>query len=261
MTKRPTTAAAPARPPRPQCRPQCRRQRHLRHPALAALLACAAAAGAQAQDFRVGLVHISPSVSSDGIKGLNALGSLLAQPGYNATLGKATTLLLTYEQRFLADRFGVELVLGLPPKHDIVGAGTLKPGQTIGSLRQLTPGLLFNYHFADHQAQWRPTIGIGPLYSTISSVRIDPSVQPYTTASADKAWGIVAHAALGYAIDAHWHLLGALGYTQVSNTITLKTDTSQAPYAALGLPAGTALSGLDVKTRNTTLSLTLGYSF
>lgn len=220
-----------------------------------------AAFGAQAQDFRVGIVHIDPSVSSDGIKGLNALGSLLAQPGYNATLGKATTLLLTYEQRFLGDRFGAELVLGIPPKHDIIGAGTLKPGQTIGSLKQLTPGLLFNYHFADHKAKWRPTLGIGPLYSTISNVKIDPAVQPHTTAKADKAWGWVAHAALGYAIDDRWHLVGALGYTRVKNSITLSTDTSKPPYTLLGLPAGTALSGLDVKTKNTTFSLTLGYSF
>jgi len=227
--------------------------------ALASLVGTACAA--QAQDFRVGIVHIDPSVSSDGIKGLNALGSLLAQPGYNATIGKATTLLLTYEQRFLGDRFGAELVLGIPPKHDIIGAGTLKPGQTIGSLRQLTPGLLFNYHFADHKAKWRPTIGFGPLYSTISHVKIDPAVQPHTTAKADKAWGWVAHAALGYAIDDRWHLVGALGHTSVKNSITLSTDTSKPPYTLLGLPAGTALSGLDVKTKNTTFSLTLGYSF
>lgn len=218
------------------------------------------ALGASAQDFRVGLIHIDPSVSSPGIKGLNALGSMLAQPGYNATLGKATTVLMTYEKRF-TERFGAELVLGIPPKHDIIGAGTLKPGQTIGSLKQLTPGLLFNYHFADHKATWRPTIGIGPLYSTISSVRIDPAVQPHTTAKADKAWGWVAHAALGYAIDDRWHLVGALGHSRVKNTITLSTDTSKAPYTLLGLPAGTALSGLDVKTSNTTFSLTLGYSF
>lgn len=219
------------------------------------------ATSAHAQDLRIGIVHIDPSVSSDGIKGQNALGSLLAQPGYNATLGKATTVLLTYEQRFMSDRFGAELVLGIPPKHDIIGAGTLKPGQTIGSLRQLTPGLLFNYHFADHKAKWRPTIGFGPLYSTISQVRIDPTVQPNTTAKADKSWGWLAHAALGYALDEHWHVLAALGYTSVKNSITLSTDTSRPPYTQLGLPPGTALSGLDVKTKNTTFSLTLGYSF
>lgn len=228
---------------------------------LAAATLGLAAMGASAQDFRIGLVHIDPSVSSPGIKGLNALGSILAQPGYNATLGKATTLLLTYEQRYMGDRLGLELVLGIPPKHDIIGASTLKPGQTIGSLKQLTPGLLFNYHFADHKATWRPTLGIGPLYSTIRSVVIDPSVQPNTTAKADKAWGWVAHAALGYAIDERWHLVGALGHTRVKNSITLSTDTSKPPYTMLGLPPGTALSGLDVKTRNTTVSLTLGYSF
>ena len=220
-----------------------------------------AALAAQAQDLRVGIVHIDPSVSSDGIKGQNALGSMLAQPGYDATIGKATTVLVTYEQRFMGDRFGAELVLGIPPKHDIIGAGTLRPGQTIGSLKQLTPGLLFNYHFANHKATWRPTIGIGPMYSTISDVEIDPEVMPHTTAKANKAWGWMAHAALGYAIDEHWHLVGALGYTRVKNSLTLSTDTSQPPYSLMGLPAGTALSGLDVTTKSTTLSLTLGYSF
>jgi outer membrane protein len=152
-------------------------------------------------------------------------------------------------------------LLGLPPKHDIVGAGTLRPGEVIGSLRQLSPALLFNYHFAPRTATWRPALGIGPLYSTISDVHIDPAVQPHTQASADRSWGFAMVAELGYAIDARWHLVASLGRTQVKNRITLSTDTSQAPYTLLGLPAGTALSGLDVKTNNTTLALTLGYSF
>lgn len=227
---------------------------------LAATALCFAAWGAAAQELRVGVVHIDPSVKSDGIKARNQLGGLLAQPGYNATLGKATTLLLAYEQRF-GGQFGAELVLGIPPKHDIIGAGTLHPGEKIGSLRQLTPALLLNYHFADAKATWRPTLGLGPLYSTISNVKIDPTVQPNTTAKADKAWGVAAHAGLGYAIDAHWHLVGALGYTYVKNSITLNTDTSKPPYTQLGVPPGNAQTGLDVKTRNTTLSLTLGYSF
>jgi outer membrane protein len=236
------------------------KRQQLQRKALAAALLATASLGAQAQDLRVGVIHIDPSVSSAGIKGLNQLGSLLAQPGYNATLGKASTLLLTYEHRF-GDQLGVELVVGLPPKHDIIGAGTLKPGQKIGSLKQLTPALLLNYHFADHKATWRPTIGIGPLFSTIRDVQIDPTVQPNTTAKADNKWGVVAHAALSYAIDDRWHLVGALGYSRVKNSITLSTDTSKPPYTQLGLPAGTALSGLDVTTKNTTLSLTLGYSF
>jgi outer membrane protein len=228
---------------------------------LAAAVLGLVSASALAQDFRFGVVHINPHVNSSGIQGRNALGSLLTQPGYNATIGKATTLLLTYEHRFLGDRLGLELVLGIPPKHDIIGAGTLRPGQTIGSLRQLTPALLFNYHFADHKATWRPTLGIGPLFSTISQVRIDSAVQPHTKAKADNSWGWAAHAGLGYALNERWHLVGALGYTRVKNSITLTTDTSKSPYTLLGLPAGTAISGLDVTTKNTTLSLTLGYSF
>ena len=234
---------------------------HLQRTALAAALLATASLGAQAQDLRVGVIHIDPSVSSSGFKGQNALGSMLAQPGYDATLGKATTLMVTYEQRFMADRVGVELVLGLPPKHDIIGAGTLHPGETIGSLKQFTPGLLFNYHFADHKSQWRPTIGIGPLFSTIRDVSISPSVMPFATAKADNKWGVVAHAALGYAIDERWHLLGAIGYTRVKNSISVSIDTSKPPYPSYGLPAGTALSSLDVTTKNTTFSLTLGYSF
>jgi outer membrane protein len=228
---------------------------------LAAATLGLAAMGASAQELRIGLVHIDPSANSDGIKGLNPLGSILARPGYNATLGKATTVLVTYEQRFMDDRFGAQLVLGIPPKHDIIGAGTLKPGETIGSLKQFSPGLLFNYHFADRKATWRPTLGIGPLFSTIRSVSIDQAVQPNTTAKADKAWGVVAHAALSYAVNERWSVVGALGHTRVKNSITLSTDTSKPPYTMLGLPPGTALSGLDVKTRNTTLSLTLGYNF
>ncbi len=228
---------------------------------LAAATLGLAALGASAQELRIGLVHIDPSASSDGIKGLNPLGAILARPGYNATLGKATTVLVTYEQRFMDDRFGAQLVLGIPPKHDIIGAGTLKPGETIGSLKQFSPGLLFNYHFADRKATWRPTLGIGPLFSTIRSVNIDPAVQPNTTAKADKAWGVVAHAALSYAVNERWSVVGALGHTRVKNSITLSTDTSKPPYTMLGLPPGTALSGLDVKTRNTTLSLTMGYNF
>jgi len=222
--------------------------------------AALAVSGAQAQDLRVGVIRIDPSVRSAGIQGLNALGSLLAQPGHNATLGSASTLLLTYEHA-VADRLGLELVVGLPPKHDIVGAGTLKPGEKIGSLKQLTPALLLNYHFADRKARWRPLVGIGPLYSTISDVQIDPAVQPHTTAKADKKWGLASHVALTYAVDANWHLTGALGYTRVKNGITLSTDTSKPPYNLLGLPAGTALTGLIVTTKNTTLSLTLGYGF
>jgi outer membrane protein len=216
--------------------------------------------GAGAQELRVGLVHIDPSVRAAGIKALNPLGAALAQPGYNATLGQATTLLLAYEQR-IGERLGIELVLGLPPRHDIIGAGTLHPGAKIGSLRQLTPALMLNYHVADAGSTWQPVVGIGPLYSTLSDVKIDPAVQPHTSAKADRKWGVAAHAALGYAIDARWHLVGALGYTRVKNSLTLSTDTSLAPYPQLGLPPGIAQTVLDVKARNTTLSLTLGYRF
>jgi outer membrane protein len=67
---------------------------------------------------------------------------------------------------WFTDNIAVELVLTYPQKHDVSLAG-----QGIGSVKQLPPTLMLQYHFLPKQT-FQPYVGIGLNYTRFSSVNL-----------------------------------------------------------------------------------------
>ena len=87
----------------------------------------AAQAQAQAQDstsrstLKAGVIFYQTHSRTNGVTGIGI------PPGADATVGNATTLLMTYEYA-LSPNFGVELVLGVPPKITARASGRSRGG-------------------------------------------------------------------------------------------------------------------------------------
>lgn len=67
---------------------------------------------------------------------------------------------------FFSPNLAAELVLTYPQKHDVK-----VDGDKIGTLKQLPPTLLLQYHFAPN-ATFRPYVGAGINYTRISNVEL-----------------------------------------------------------------------------------------
>src|SRR5580765_5501203 len=87
---------------------------------LALVAAAALAGGAQAQDnvFKAAAARYTTHGKSNGLTGIGV------PPGADVEVNDATTLLLTYE-RAVTPNIGIELALGIPPKLEARGAGTV----------------------------------------------------------------------------------------------------------------------------------------
>jgi outer membrane protein len=104
--------------------------------ALFALLAAAASqtASAQSYTFKLGGGYIVPNATSTDFSGQLPNGATAA-PGVQLEVQAKSTLIFSIE-RAINDHFGIELVLGVPPKHDV----TLKVSDTVkaGAARAAT---------------------------------------------------------------------------------------------------------------------------
>ena len=103
---------------------------------MAALAALTAGGAAQAQaqtpslaersTFKAGVIHYQTHARTNGVTGIGI------PPGADATVGNATTVLLSYEYA-MSPHIGVELVLGVPPKIKVRASGSVAfLGEEIG---------------------------------------------------------------------------------------------------------------------------------
>lgn len=72
---------------------------------------------------------------------------------------------------FFTPQIAAELVLTYPQRHNLRAGGNL-----IGSLRELPPTLLLQYHFTD-LGRFKPYVGAGINYTRFSSVKFSEPVQ------------------------------------------------------------------------------------
>jgi len=202
--------------------------------AAAALLL--AAAGAQAQEsmlkdmtFKVGVTRYDTHARTSGIVGIGVPN------GADAEVGDATTAILVAE-RMVSPNFGVELVLGIPPRIKARAAGTVGFLGEVLEARNVAPTLLFNYHFGEPGDAFRPYVGLGINWTRFTGVKsslathveMSDSVGPVVQAGFDyyfnKNWGLFASvAALKVKSD-----LVAQGSTVLTTTIDFRPTTYSA---------------------------------
>jgi len=198
-----------------------------------ALLAGAALCGAGAAHAQVagdvmvqlGWNKIMPKVRSGDL-------SAPSLPGTKIDIKSASALFLTATYMVTND-ISVEVLGGLPYKHDIVGAGAVSGVGKIGSVHQIAPTVLLQYRFLPADAPWRPYVGAGPTFakfygskgSAVLTAATNPGGPP-TTISTESDWGGTLQAGANYKIDKHWFVDASVLKTFISTKSTLSTGQS-----------------------------------
>jgi outer membrane protein len=174
---------------------------------LAALLA-SGAAQAQSHTLKFGAVRYDTHAKTNGVTGIGI------PPGADATIGDASTVVLTYEYA-LSPHIGVELVLGVPPKIKATAAGSVAFLGEVLTARNVAPTLLFTYHFGAPGNAVRPYAGIGVNYTKFTNV-----TTPYGwDVSLSDSTGLAAHVGVDWALNKQWGLWASLGAVEVRSKL------------------------------------------
>ena len=194
--------------------------------ALALAASGAFADNAGPNDIRVGvyLVHFDDNAS--------AISGPYAPSGLGLHVQNLATLYLGYVRSF-SDNFQVELAFGYPPLTKTEGKGPATVGsvpyngQVIATARWISPTVLFEYVFRDHNARLRPYIGAGvnytSFYSRQSTVAGNAASGGPTAISLPDSVGPAATAGLSYELTDRWHVYASYSVARVNTHLKAYT--------------------------------------
>ncbi len=214
--------------------------------ALAGLFTAAAATAQTAGTLlvRAGATQISPDVDSGEL-------TAPALPGTRADIEPSARLSggLTY---MLTDHVSIDLPLGLPFKHRIVGDGTSAGVGKIGEVRALPMTVLGQYRFLGAKSAFRPYLGAGLSYARFYKARGTAALSAMsggtpanaTTLSIGSKFAATVQIGASYAFDAHWFVDATVLRTFLKTRTTLSTGQT-----------------LDARIDPTTVALAVGYAF
>ena len=198
-----------------------------------ALVAVAAMCGAGAAHAQVagdvmiqlGWDKIMPKVKSGDL-------SPSPVPGAKIDIKSASALFLTATYMITND-LSIEVLGGLPYKHDVVGAGSMSGLGKVGSVHQIAPTVLLQYRFLPADAPFRPYVGAGPTFAKFYDAKGSPTLTavtnpggPPTTISTDSAWGGTLQAGANWKFDKHWFIDASILKTFIKTKATLSTGQS-----------------------------------
>lgn len=130
--------------------------------------------------------------------------------------------------KFLDDHWAIEgLVLALPFKHDIHGAGTIERLGKVATVKQLPPTVILHRYFGDWGAKFRPSLGVGINYTYFFDAKATPALESYTGGPTKikmkPSWGLGLFAGAQYQVNERLHFKLTLGYVRVRTTGTMIT--------------------------------------
>lgn len=192
--------------------------------ALVALAACGAASAQSAGTWfgKVGVNKIDPQVKSGDL-------SAPSLPGTQIDVKAANALIVTAGY-MVTDNVSVEFFAGLPYKHDIEGAGSIKGVGKLGSVKQVSPTIFGQYRFLEANSAFRPYAGLGLTYAhfygeegsgTLTALT-NPGGSP-TKMSASSAFGLSAQLGGTFKFNDRWFLDASVIKTWIKNKNTLST--------------------------------------
>ena len=180
-----------------------------------------------------GPMYLAPQDSSKPLRLISPRQQEI--PGTGSTVSNATTLGLSAIY-FVTDNWGLEGVLGVPPKFKLHGEDALAPVGKLGEARQWSPAFLAKYFFGEPTSTWRFSVGLGLSYVWYSDVKLTPGMQAAvgarmglpagastTSGKLSSSWAPVFNVGLDYAIDDHWGIGASLSYLPLKTTATLST--------------------------------------
>jgi outer membrane protein len=192
---------------------------------VAALASFTAAHAQSANTFYVttGWFRFMPQDTSDPLK-IDSVGGTpvnMAIPGTGASIGSSDTLGVSLGY-FITDHLATEAELGIPPKFDISGGGTLSTFGKVGTAKLWSPALLLKYYFNSPEAKFRPYLGMGVTYAWFTDAKITNSsfeqgvLGGPTSVSTDRSWAPVFNLGFNYNFTKHWFAGFSLSYIPIS---------------------------------------------
>ena len=165
---------------------------------------------AQPNIVKAGAIFYQTHSKTNGITGIGI------PPGADAETGDAWTVLFTYE-RLLTPNFGVEFVLGWPPRIKAKGTGSVAfLGEDVLEATNVAPTLLFNYHFGSTGDKFRPYLGAGINYTRFTDVKTTVPVQ---SVNRSDSWGLALQAGLDYQLSPQWGLFASIARVDVKSDL------------------------------------------
>ena len=147
----------------------------------------------------------------------NGISGVGVPPGADAKVGDATTVILVYERLF-GPNFGVELVMGIPPTIKAKATGSvefLNATGTVLSAENWAPTLLFNYHFFEPGATWRPYVGAGINYTKFKNAKSSIA----SDVELGSSWGPAVQVGIEYAITKDINAFASLAAVKVKSKV------------------------------------------
>ncbi|MGC4062386.1 MAG: OmpW family outer membrane protein [Aquabacterium sp.] len=231
--------------------------------ALAPLVLGLAATAAMAQTYtlKVGGASIDPRATSGAVQGTipihspltgSYLGNASTNDGVFFEVQRKSTLIFSIERAFDTN-WSAELVLGVPPTHDVklrsstpsvTAPGPLAAavplvkqhlqaadGEVVAKVREIAPTAFINYKFLDASSAFRPYVGVGINYTNFKVTSTDLGNAIYSDGpvriSSTDSIGLAFHIGADYKFDKHWLLNASWSTAGVKNNITIRTDHSE----------------------------------
>lgn len=171
---------------------------------------------AQAQDnvVKFGVTRYVTHAKTSGISGIGV------PKGADAEVGDATTVIFVYE-RLVTPNFGVELVLGVPPKITSRASGSVPFLGEVLSARNVAPTLLFNYHFGQPGDTLRPYVGAGINFTRF--VKIESTLASDVQMSDSTGWAV--QAGIDYALNKQWGVFASVAALKVKSDLVAAGST------------------------------------
>lgn len=169
----------------------------------------------QANVVKAGVIYYDPHSKTNGITGIGV------PAGADAEVNGAPTLLLTYE-RMLHPNFGIELVIGWPPKITADAAGSASfLGNDVLEARNVAPTLLFNYHFGAPGDRIRPYLGAGVNYTKFTKVR--SRLASDVELGDSTGWAVAG--GIDFAFGKDWGAFASIGRARVKSKLVASGAT------------------------------------
>ncbi len=188
----------------------------------AAIAALAAPAQAQEQNLYIGGAYITIASKAPPLAGPPGT----TPPDARLDVDDARTLIFGY-QRYFDAHWGLDLALGIPPKHKVYGRGALEGFGQIASSKQVAPTLFVNYRFGQTGDRLRPFVGLGINYTHFTDTR-STTAGNWASGGPTKlklkdSWGWAAQAGASYALTDRWTLNATVAAADVDSQLTATT--------------------------------------
>ncbi len=209
-----------------------------------ALMALAAAGNAQAQatgslTVRLGATTIKPDVSSGNLSAPSLVGTQVDIKDASQITGGIFYM--------LTENIAIDVPIGLPFKHDVMGAGAIQGSGKLADVKALPITVTAQYRLGSPSSMLRPFVGAGLTYAVFSNAKATSALSGLTggsptnptTMSMKNAYGPTVQLGLDMKLGDRWSLNGSVTKVLLKTTGTLSTgQTIEAELNPLALSFG-----------------------